>query len=74
MSEEKTNTVVETLPPTLTVKALGRLLGYSEGHILNMRAYDLTHPEREPQLPRGHKLGRRVVYITSEVMDWLRER
>lgn len=56
------------LPPTLTAKELADFLHVTPGHIYNARSNKLS------DLPPAHKVGRRVVYLTSEVVEWLSDR
>lgn len=70
MNEEKDRTTEITagLPPTLTAKQLADFLGVTPGHIYNARSNGLS------DLPPAHKLGRRIVYFTADVVNWLSQR
>lgn len=53
---------------TLSASELAELLNISVGFIYNVRA---SEPDNYNKLPKGHKVGRRVVWLKSEVLEWL---
>lgn len=55
---------------TLNAIELAAILKVSVGYIYNVRALE---PENDNKLPKGHKIGRHVIWLKSEVLEWIRQ-
>lgn len=55
---------------TLNAIELAEFLKVSVGYVYNIRAQE---PENDNKLPKGHKVGRHVIWLKSEVLEWIRQ-